>query len=176
MKRSHFQKILERLSVFAVYRCEIARRFTEARRYLAEMKENNRKERRCRMRILWLSRHDMTKTQERTLRSSIQGGETAEIICRTVEWATTEDERADNEANALAWLRLAGEAEVVAGVFPVFAITGLLTARGLADDGEAEWVAKWTNPTVITPVSRVIQTIRNGEIAKQFKFLRWQHI
>lgn len=128
------------------------------------------------MRILWLSRHDMTKAQERTLRSSIQGGETAEIICRTVEWATTEDECADNEANARAWLRLAGEAEVVAGVFPVFAITGLLTARGLSDDGEAEWVAKWTNPTVITPVSKVIQTIRNGEIAKQFKFLRWQHI
>lgn len=130
------------------------------------------------MKVLWLSRHEMTRVQERRLRDILpeEERESAEIICRMQVWQLTDDEEADNEVNAKAWLKLNEEAEVIAGVFPPVAIVGLLTARGLADDGDDDFARLWGEPMVVTPVSQVGQTLKNGMTQKQFKFLRWQHI
>lgn len=129
------------------------------------------------MKIVWLSRHDMTREQERSILEWLPDGERgdAEIVCRSQSWQLSGDEETDNEANAVAWLRLSEEADVVVGVFPPVAVVGLLTARGLADDGDGQF-KDWRDPVVLTPVSMVSNVMRAGKWGKDFRFLRWQRI
>lgn len=130
------------------------------------------------MKVIWLSRHDMTRTQEARLRLLLPEKErdTAEIVYKMQVWQTTADEESDNDVNSKIWLSLAKEADVIVGVFPPAAIVGLLCARSFSDDGDDEFARFWTNPMVLTPISQIESVLRGGSVQKQFSFLRWQHI
>ena len=128
------------------------------------------------MRVLWLSRHEMTRIQEARLRELLPEGqrEEAEIVCRMHVWQVTDDESSDNEVNARSWLELSRQADVIAGVFPPVAIVGLIMARGEADDNPD--FRDWREPMVVTPISQVNQVLQSGKTCQKFNFLRWQHI
>ena len=118
----------------------------------------------------------MTKAQEARLRSSIPSGEDAIVKCLIHHvWQVSEDEEADNQHNAEMWKDISKEADIIAGVFPPPAIVGLIMARGEADDGNEEF-SDVRRIEVLTPVSRVSQTMENGRRENRFTFLRWQRI
>ena len=128
------------------------------------------------MRVLWLSRHEMTRIQEARLRELLPEGqrEEAEIVCRMHVWQVTDDEASDNEVNARSWLELSRQADVIAGVFPPVAVVGLIMARGEADDNPD--FRDWRESMVVTPISQVNQVLQSGKTCQKFNFLRWQHI
>lgn len=128
------------------------------------------------MKILWLSRHDLTRAQEERLMRILPEEERdkSEIVCRMHVWQTTEDENADNEANARAWLSLNQEADVIAGIFPPTALVGLIMARGERDDGNPDY--QDFKAEVMTPVSQIGNVLRNGKCEKRMTFLRWQKV
>lgn len=128
-------------------------------------------------RILWLSRHDMTRVQKHRLLELLPEEErsSAVVSCRMHVWRTSDDEEADNEKNAEAWREMNAEADVIAGVFPPTALTGLLVARGMAEN-DGEFASEWFDPMVVTPVSQIDTRAVNGKAQKRFLFLRWQRI
>ena len=128
------------------------------------------------MRIIWLSRHEMTRIQEKRLRELLpeENRDSAEIVCRMHIWQVTDDEASDNEVNSRSWLELSRQADVIAGVFPPVAVVGLIMARGEADDN-ADF-KDWSNPMVVTPISQVNQVLQGGKTCQRFNFLRWQHL
>lgn len=131
--------------------------------------------------VLWLSRHEMTPEQVANLKAA-EGFSDAEIVRGKIAWHVSESEEADDEANADEWKRLASAGyDVVVGVFPPVAITGLVLARSIADGAEGEADASFecvNGIEVLTPVS-VSGTFRDeatGTIRKSFVFKRWQHL
>lgn len=128
------------------------------------------------MKVIWLSRHEMTRIQESRLRELLPEGsrESAEIVCRMHVWQVTGDEASDNEVNSRSWLELSRQADVIAGVFPPVAVVGLIMARGEADENPD--FRDWSDPMVVTPISQVNQVLQGGKTCQRFNFLRWQHI
>lgn len=128
-------------------------------------------------RILWLSRHDMTRVQKRRLLELLPEDERASAVvkCRMHVWRISNDEEADNEANAEAWKNMNAEADIIAGVFPPTSLTGLLVAREMAEN-DGEFASEWFDPMVVTPVSQIDTRAVNGKAQKRFLFLRWQRI
>lgn len=131
--------------------------------------------------VLWLSRHEMTSEQVANLKA-VEGFSDAEIVRGKIAWHVSESEEADDEENAEEWRRIASAGyDVVIGVFPPVAITGLVLARSLADgaEGESDSSFECVNEIdVLTPVS-VSGTFRDeatGTIRKSFVFKRWQHL
>jgi len=110
--------------------------------------------------VMWLSRHEMTREQTDSLLSTFyaEGASGVEIVCQNIIWQATIDGVADRATNLLTWRALLSEADLITGVFPPVALEALPTD---------------SDTLLVSPVSRQAPELRVGEGAIPFAHVRW---
>lgn len=121
-------------------------------------------------RVLWLSRHEMSKEQADDLLAGTNGWDGLEIETENHLWAATASEEADLEENSRFLRSAFARADIVAGVFPPVALEALREMRRefrLRAGSEPFWC-------VATPVSAQTREERaDGTAQIVFRHVRW---
>ena len=120
--------------------------------------------------VLWLSRHEMTKEQVDDLLKTTDGWDGFEIETENHLWSATASEEADLAENARFLKYAFAKADIVAGVFPPVALEALREMRRefrQRAGSEPFWC-------VATPVSEQTREERaDGTAQITFRHVRW---
>lgn len=135
--------------------------FYEVRRRAAWLAAQAKRQK---LKVLWLSRHEMTAEQAADLAKHLHR-EVAnlEIVPRNVTWHATADGAADRRRNKAEWDVLIAETPYIAGVFPPVAIEAIRRGRP-------------RRVRLYSPVSRQAPELRQAEGAIPFVHVRWAEV
>lgn len=113
------------------------------------------------IKVQWLSRHEMTDEQRADLAVCLNlDVSRLEIIPRNITWAASEDTMADQKANIALWDELLETGWLITGVFSPVALETMPAYR----------------TRLYSPVSRQAPELRVGDGPIPFKHLRWCRI